>query len=79
MPLINVVWKVPASDEADVDAFWKGHEEWMRTCLSRDTPETDVWPEDGPRAFHIARDPPFVVVVVAVVVYVRQALTPCAY
>merc|ERR1711935_704053 len=29
-PCIHVVWKVPASEEKTMDAFWKEHEEWMR-------------------------------------------------
>lgn len=29
-PCIHVVWSVPASEEAAMDAFWKEHEAWMR-------------------------------------------------
>ena len=30
-PCIHCVWSVPASEETAMDAFWKEHEEWMRT------------------------------------------------
>jgi len=30
-PCIHIVWSVPASEETAMDAFWKEHEEWMRT------------------------------------------------
>ena len=29
-PCIHIVWRVPASEEATMDAFWKEHEAWMR-------------------------------------------------
>jgi hypothetical protein len=29
-PTITIAWRVPAADEATVDAYWKSHEEWMR-------------------------------------------------
>ena len=29
-PTIHMVWRVPAADEKAVDAYWLGHQEWMR-------------------------------------------------
>jgi len=29
-PTIHLIWKVPAADEKAVDAYWTGHEAWMR-------------------------------------------------
>jgi len=29
-PCIHIVWRVPSADEAEVDAYWKSHEEWMK-------------------------------------------------
>ena len=29
-PSIHLVWRVPSSDEAAIDAYWKAHELWMR-------------------------------------------------
>jgi len=38
-PTIHMAWRVPASDEATVDAYWKGHEAWMR--------KSHVWGLEG--------------------------------
>ena len=29
-PSIHIVWRVPEADEAEIDAYWKSHEAWMR-------------------------------------------------
>jgi hypothetical protein len=29
-PCIHIVWSVPADKVAEMDAFWKEHEAWMR-------------------------------------------------
>ena len=29
-PSVHIVWRVPEADEAEIDAYWKGHETWMR-------------------------------------------------
>ena len=29
-PSIHIVWRVPEADEAEIDAYWKSHETWMR-------------------------------------------------
>ena len=29
-PTIHIIWRVPSSDEAKVDKYWKSHEQWMR-------------------------------------------------
>jgi hypothetical protein len=31
-PCIHMIQSVPSSEEATMDAFWKEHEAWMRTC-----------------------------------------------
>ena len=31
-PTLHVYWRVPVKDEADIDAFWKEHEAWMRSA-----------------------------------------------
>ena len=31
-PTIHLCWKVPASEEAEIDAFWLDHEKWMRSA-----------------------------------------------
>jgi len=30
-PCIHIVWRVPTADEAEVDAYWKSHQNWMRS------------------------------------------------
>ena len=29
-PTIHIIWRVPKEDEAEIDAYWKSHETWMR-------------------------------------------------
>jgi len=44
-PTIQVIWRVPASDEKEVDAFWKSHEAFMR--------KTHVMGKDGADKVHL--------------------------
>jgi hypothetical protein len=53
-PCIHLAWKVPASEEKTMDAFWKEHEEWMRASHTM-----GVIGAAEPRLlhFHIAKGP----------------------
>ncbi|CAE8669446.1 unnamed protein product [Polarella glacialis] len=31
LPTIHITWRVPKAEEAEIDAYWKGHEAWMRS------------------------------------------------
>jgi len=55
-PCIHIVWKVPAEEEATMDAFWKEHEEWMRSGHTMGEEGDD---STNPRLlhFHIAKGP----------------------
>lgn len=53
---MHVVWKVPASEEKTIDAFWKEHEEWMRASHTMGLEGDD---SEKPRLLHyyIAKGP----------------------